>query len=62
MAMQIYLMPDGIKRQYNEGEAPEGAILVTAKKAAEPEVKAAPKTLNKAVTEPKNKAVKGRKK
>lgn len=60
--MKIYRMPDGTKRQYADGEAPDCAVLVTAAeakpvvvetKAVEPE--------NKAVT-PKNKATKGSKK
>lgn len=27
--MRIYKMPNGIKRQFEEGKAPEGAVLVT---------------------------------
>lgn len=65
MAMKIYVMPNGIKRQYEEGTAPDGAKLVTAaKKVEEPviEEKAVEEIKNKAVTKPKNKAVKGKSK
>lgn len=59
--MQIYIMPDGSKRQYEK--APEGAVLFSPKpvKKAEVEEKAVEEPKNKAVT-PKNKATKGSKK
>lgn len=52
--MKIYVMPDGTKRQYDDGKAPEGAKLV---------VKAEPKTETKSVApedksvEPENKSI-----
>lgn len=59
--MQIYLMPDGSKRQYDK--APKGAVLFNPKPAKKVEVeeKAVEEPKNKAVT-PKNKAMKGSKK
>lgn len=68
--MQIYIMPDGRKRQFDK--APEGAVLFNPKpkkevevKEVSEEVKVEEKTVeepqNKAV-KPKNKAVKGSKK
>lgn len=49
--MQIYLMPDGSKRQYEK--APEGAVLYNPKaKKEEPSIK------EKTVKEPQNKAIK----
>lgn len=61
--MKIYLMPDGLTRQYEDGEAPEGAKLLKAEKKTAPKVetKAVEEVKNKAVT-PKNKATKGSKK
>ena len=50
--LKIYKMPNGRTYQFEESEAPAGAVLVEPKV---PEKKATPK--NKAVT-PKNKAVK----
>lgn len=51
-------MVNGTKRRYPEGEAPEGAVLLSKKKAepvkVEPVKKAEPKT--KAIKKPANKA------
>ena len=54
--LKHYLMPNGHIYQYEEGDAPEGAVLVEAKKekAAEPANKAV-KPANKAV-KPANKS------
>lgn len=66
--IKLYRMPDGIIRRYEEGNAPECAVLLVpeVKKAkaepkVEPEEKAAPEPENKAV-KPANKATKGSKK
>lgn len=68
--MQIYLMPDGNKRQYEPNNVPEGAIPINVQPKAikaeeEPKKvvkKAIEETANKAVKTVKNKAVKGSKK
>lgn len=49
--MKLYVMPDGLVRQYDEGKAPKGAKLLNP-----------PVVEEKAVTTMKNKAVKGSKK
>lgn len=52
--LKIYVMPDGIKRQFEEGKAPEGAVLFKAKPVVE--AKAVEVIENKAIEAPKNKA------
>lgn len=59
---KIYKMPNGIKRQYEEGKAPKGAVLVTVEKKAESIVKVAKEPANKAISAPKNKVKGSRKK
>lgn len=63
MKMKVYIMPNGLKRQYEDGKAPEGAKPLKAEKKAAPEVeeKAVEEIKNKAVT-PKNKSVRGTRK
>lgn len=48
--MKIYRMPNGITRQYEDGKAPDGAVLL--EKAP---VKSAEDVQNKAIETPKNK-------
>lgn len=72
--LRIYKMPSGIKRQYDDANVPEGAVLVTvekkvekpaAKVETEEEVKVEEKAVepkNKAVQTPKTKTKKGSKK
>lgn len=37
--LKVYLMPDGTKSQYREGEQPECAVIYEPKKKAEPKAK-----------------------
>lgn len=66
--MNIYVMPNGEKRQFGN-KVPEGAVLYNPKKAepksepkVESEVKAVEEIQNKAVEAPKNKKKGGSKK
>ena len=37
--LKVYMMPDGVMRQYHEGNQPKGAVLVEAKEAPKAEPK-----------------------
>ena len=55
--IKLYRMPDGFTRRYEEGNAPECAVLLVPEvKKAKAEPKVEPE--EKAVDEPENKAVK----
>lgn len=55
--IKLYRMPDGFTRRYEEGNAPECAVLLVPEvKKAKAEPKVEPE--EKAIDEPENKAVK----
>lgn len=54
--LKVYKMPNGRKYRFDDGDVPEGAVLVSPKP-EKPKKKAAPKKSNKAKT-PSNKAKK----
>lgn len=55
--MKLYRMPDGVVRRYEEGKAPESAVLLVPE-VKKPKAEPKPEPEEKKVEEPENKAVK----